>query len=200
MRLPMAIGSGIVMVLGIAIAPGAAGQPKGPDEGRKVYRVQLKDSTRFPKWKVAAFKGTADEKGDHFLLDKLTTLQPVVISLLPGNKDDDIKLAVYKDGWKDAKRETSSTNPQSTVRFRTHGEARIRVSASGPPKPYRLLVMVGAEVKPEVKAAFVPMADYRKRPSGIVVRHALPVPVGRDRASRRGRRRHHNPLVRGQSP
>ena len=98
MRLPMAIGSGIVMVLGIAIAPGAAGQPKGPDEGRKVYRVQLKDSTRFPKWKVAAFKGTADEKGDHFLLDKLTTLQPVVISLLPGNKDDDIKLAVYKDG------------------------------------------------------------------------------------------------------
>lgn len=164
MRRSMALTATLAFALAFCGPLADAAQPKGPDEGRKVTRLQPKTDADFPGGKVVAMQGSTGDKGHYYIIENLATTQPVTVTLAAQNKGDDIRVAIYKKDWKDVKREgTTGDKGVAVVKFRTHGDARIQVSAKGAAKPYRMLVAVGDDVKPRANPAFMPEDEYQRK-------------------------------------
>ena len=148
------------ILLGVALASFAAAPPSEP----KVLKIEPHAWEGSRHVKVARIESAADEKGEHFLLSGLTTLQPVAVGVEAKNPGDIFTLTLFKDGWKDPKREVStSTAPLAVSEFRTYGDARILVTSASGKKPFVLRVVVGDEVRRPMKPAYVPMDEYRIR-------------------------------------
>jgi hypothetical protein len=138
----------------------AAAPPSGP----KAFKIEPKAWAESKHAKVAKIAGIADDKGQRFVLQGLTTLQPVVLSVEAKNPGDTFTLSVFKSGWKDAKRQVSTaTTPLAVTEFRTYGDAQILVASASGAKPFVLRVVVGEEASRPMRAAFVPMGEYRRR-------------------------------------
>jgi hypothetical protein len=142
----------------------AASARAAPAPEPKVYRIEPKALAQAPSVKAAVMKGTADAEGHRYLLSNLNTLQPILVSLEGVNPGDEFTLTVYKEGWKEPKREASTRDGGvARVRFRTYGDAHLRVASSSGSKPYQLLVTIGPELRPPIAPVFVPMPEYRQR-------------------------------------
>jgi LPXTG-motif cell wall-anchored protein len=151
------IALGIVLLLQAAVAIGAA--PAEP----KTYKLTPQPLPGYEHVKGASYKGTTEARGSRFLLDNLTTRQPVIVSVTGVDPRDEISLAVFKKGWKEAKRAAATRDGQPAIaRFRTYGEAQILVSSASP-RPFVIHVTVGDEIVPRAEPAFMPMDQYRKK-------------------------------------
>lgn len=144
----------------VAFGPFAAGLPPEP-KATKIEPHAWEGSKRV---KVARIEGSADEKGERYVLTNLTTLMPVAIGVEAKNPGDTFTLSLFKSGWKDAKRQVStSASPLAVSEFRTYGDVQVLVTSASGKKPFVLRVVVGQEARRPMKAAYVPMDEYRKR-------------------------------------
>lgn len=143
-----------------AVASFAAGPPSEP-RALKIEPHAWEGSKRV---KVARIEGTADEKGERYVLTNLTTLMPVAVGVEAKNPADTFTVTLFKSAWKDAKRQVStSTSPLAVSEFRTYGDVQILVTSTSGRKPFVLNVVVGQEAKRPMKPAYIPMTEYRSR-------------------------------------
>lgn len=133
-------------------------------EKRKAYNLELKAIPELKNGKIVAVEGTADPTGDRFMLKNLFILQPVAVTVLAKNKNDDIRIQLAKDRWDERVQEGSTKGVGSrTFKFRTQGDLRITVRSPQGRSPYHLVVWAGNEVKPEMKSAFKTPAKRGER-------------------------------------
>jgi hypothetical protein len=148
----------------LALSTTSALTAAGPPPEIRAHTIQLQAAAGYTHAKVAKFEGHADEKGERFLLTNLLTTQPVVLSVEAQNPGDRLTLSVFKNGWKDPKRQVSTGDrPMAATEFRTSGDAEIQVTSAEGSRPFVLRAVVGNGARPPMKAAFMPMDQYRQR-------------------------------------
>ncbi|HXF81094.1 MAG TPA: hypothetical protein VN598_19650 [Usitatibacter sp.] len=126
------------------------------------WKLDLKPDPSLPNGRVAIVKAASTAEGQHYLIENVFVLQPVVLTLVAANAGDALKLVLGKDRWDENLRE-AATGPdgKAIVKLRTQGEVRMTVSGEAG-KPYYLIAWVGDEVKPDLAPVVTPMDDYRK--------------------------------------
>lgn len=128
-----------------------------------IYKLYLKELPQLPHGKSIAIEGTTDKNGDHFLVEALSVLQPVAVTLITNQVEEPLTLTLHKDRWDEIQRSaTTGQTGRCTEKFRTQGDTQIRVSTDGPPRSYYLVVWVGEEVEPDIPSPFISMAAYEK--------------------------------------
>ena len=128
----------------------------------QVFRLEPRKVSDIPEGKAVLINGKAGPKAHRFLLDGLTVYTPVVVTLRPVRKGDDVRLKIGKVSWEESLRSGSTRDGQVSFKFRTEGEFLISVDAAKADLPYKLLVWVGDEVKVAPPPAVVPKSQLEK--------------------------------------
>lgn len=147
----------------VAFAQSAIDPPKLPGDQPQVPILKLVADRAVPNGKVAAIAGTVDGEGVRFAIASLSILQPVVIALFAGSPADDVKLTLFKKGWKEPRQAGSTgTDGQVVFNFRTEGGVNILVQSSGPVRPFYLVAWAGDEIRPHsMKDVIVTPAQFK---------------------------------------
>ncbi|OQA34537.1 MAG: hypothetical protein BWY57_00393 [Betaproteobacteria bacterium ADurb.Bin341] len=132
-----------------------------------VFRLVPKAESSLPSGKFVAVQGSAGTAGEKFVLENLSILQPVEVTLLAKDDRAELKLQLGKFDWKNPDRSGSTKGSGSaTFHVRTEGDLKIQVSASQPETPYQLAVWVGDEVQPPMSPAFVSKERFKGKSLG----------------------------------
>ena len=132
----------------------------------KIYKITPEAIPGSIHVKGAAYAGTTEATGTRFVLANLNTRQPVVVSVIGVDPNDEFSLAVFKeaDAWKAPKREAKTIGGKPAVAmFRTYDRAHILVTSSVAARAFEIRVAVGDEIVPRAKAAFMPMDQYQQK-------------------------------------
>ncbi len=119
------------------------------------FRIVLKKIPELDKGKIMMAEGTAGPEGVKFVSENLSILQPVIVTVLAKNPDDDVRVQLSKYRYDQADRKGSTKGSGIyTTKLRTQGDLKVVVSAPTP-TPFQLLVWVGDEVKRPMKSVVV---------------------------------------------
>ena len=159
--------TGLVLAAALA-AVAAAPLTLAADPQPKVIRLEPKKMDGVDVGKAVVVKGGAGPKPHRFALEKLTFQTPVVVALRPVNKGDEVSVKIAKYAWNQPDRQGSTSGELLRYAFRTEGEFQISVDAKKPNTPYRLLVWVGDEIKPQLRPVVVKASEFtgKKESSG----------------------------------
>ncbi|MFT3699617.1 MAG: hypothetical protein QM831_41095 [Kofleriaceae bacterium] len=144
------------------MAGSSSAAPHADDREKPALELTLAPDSHLPNGKVQVVTSDSKPEGDQFFIDNIFVLQPIAITLVADNPDDEITLIIGKDRWDETLR-TQKTGPGKksvTEKFRTQGEVRMTVKAEGPPKPYHLVAWVGDEVQPQLAPVITSMKTY----------------------------------------
>lgn len=129
-------------------------------------RLQPKQQAGIDRGKAVVVKGEAGKVPQRFLLDGITYMMPVAVALRPVSKGDEVALSVTKYAWNQPLRQGDTDGDILRYLFRTEGEFQVSVTAKQEGTPYRLLVWVGDETKPELKPVVVKASEYEGDKAG----------------------------------
>ena len=132
-----------------------------------VLRLEPKKMSGVDQGKAVVVKGAAGATAHRFVVEKLTYQMPVAVAVRPVNKGDEINLKVTKYAWNQPLRAGSTDGDLLRYAFRTEGEFQIAVDAKKPQTPYRLMVWVGDETKPEFTPVVVKASEHETQRSGF---------------------------------
>lgn len=150
-----------LLVLTAAFAATAA-EPPEP----KVFRLEPKKMAGIEHGKAVVVKGEAGQQPHRFLIDGVTSLMPVTVLLRPVRDGDQVGIRLTKYGWNQPLRSGETRGEPVNFKIRTEGEFQISVDAKQDKTPYRLLVWVGDEVKPELTPVVVKASEYGRGKGG----------------------------------
>jgi hypothetical protein len=136
-------------------APGWAAQTPP-----KVIRLEPKKMAGVDQGKAVVVKGAAGTTAHRFVVDKLTYQMPVAVVLRPVNKGDEVGLKVTKYAWNQPLRAGSTEGDLLRYTFRTEGEFQVAVDAKKAQTPYRLMIWVGDETKPEFAPVVIKASEF----------------------------------------
>jgi len=123
------------------------------------YRLDLKAIPELEQGKIAMAEGTAGPGGVRFVAENLSILQPVVVTVLAKDPDDDVRVSLSKYRYDESDRSgTTKGEGMYTTRLRTQGDLKVVVS-SPDPKPFQLVVWAGDEVAREMPPVIVSDPD-----------------------------------------
>jgi hypothetical protein len=139
--------------------------PSGAQEAEDkipIYRLDPIERADIPEGKAAFVSGNAGSIPDRFFLENLYMLKPISVTVRAVNPGDDVRVKITKWKFDDVLREGSTAgNQQVLLKFRTHGEFQISVTADKPNTPYKMVVWVGPDMKPKSKPLFVPQSEFK---------------------------------------
>jgi Spy/CpxP family protein refolding chaperone len=136
----MRLRTSLLVAAALLLAAPATAQPS--------YRLQLEKPEWLRDGRLVVMGGVSDPKGHRVFLEHLSILQPVTAVLWTLDDADDVELALAKDRFDDIVVAGRSGGQGGVVhQVRTEGDLRFIVRAAGEPKPYRMLVWVGDEVR-----------------------------------------------------
>jgi hypothetical protein len=154
------LGVYVSVALGMFAASAAAQQADVARQARAVndptaYRIQFKPHPDLKNGKIAMIEGTAGPQGMRFVAEYLSILQPIVVTVLSKDPNDDVRVALSKYRYDEADR-TGTTKGEGmfTTQLRTQGDLKIVVS-SQERKPFQLVVWAGDEVERPMKPVLV---------------------------------------------
>ena len=151
----LALRLSFLLLLAACFAASAADPPEP-----KVFRLEPKKMAGIDHGKAVVVKGEAGQQPHRFLIDNLTSLMPVTVLLRPVRDGDQVGIKLTKYGWNQPLRSGETRNEPVSFKIRTEGEFQISVDAQQDRTPYRLLVWVGDEVKPELVPVVVKASEY----------------------------------------
>lgn len=140
----------------------------------RVFRLEPKKMAGIEHGKAIVVKGDAGSEPHRFLLDGLSSSMPIVVWLRPVHRGDEVALRLTKYAWNQALREATTDGKPVSFKFRTEGEFQISVSAKQAKAPYRMLVWVGEEVKPDFTPVVVKASEFKDgKPGGSLLPWAI---------------------------
>jgi len=147
-------------LLAAALAPSPAtaqGNAKPPTS----YRLEPTPVPDIEHGRAAMVRGSAGRTAHRFYLEHLHMMVPVTVTLRPLTRDANLKLEIGKYPWEPPLRQGEVRDGrQASFSFRTQGEFQVSVSSPQEGTPYKLLVWVGDELKPQLKPVVVPASQY----------------------------------------
>ncbi|KAB8164035.1 hypothetical protein [Marilutibacter maris] len=146
----------VAMLVVLAPVPAAAQETGKP----MTIRLEPKAMDGIDMGKAVVVKGLAGPTPQRFLLDGISYMNPVGVVVRPVETGDEIALAVTKYAWNQPLREGATDRDPLRFLFRTEGEFQVSVSAEDAGTPYRLLVWVGDETKPDFAPVVVEASAY----------------------------------------
>jgi hypothetical protein len=129
------------------------------------YRLEPKPMKGIERGKATVVKGEAGSQPHRFVIDGLNMNMPVSVVVRPVRARDEVSLRLTKYAWNQPLREGTAQGKPLAFKFRTEGEFQIAVSSAKASTPYRLLVWVGDEVKPELRPVIVKASEYKGQPA-----------------------------------
>jgi hypothetical protein len=137
------------------------GLPKSTDP--KIHAINLRTVPYLKDGKIAIVQGAVDGSGYRFVVENLDVLQPVAVTVLGADPNDEVNLRLAKKSWDESAREGSTRGSgERTFKVRTHGDMRIVVTSKEGLKPFQLVVWAGDERQvpiPPIFATGVTAAD-----------------------------------------
>ena len=127
----------------------------------RIYKLEPRKVSDIPQGKAVLIDGETGAASHRFLIDQLTVYTPIVVTLRPVRKGDDVRLKIGKTSWEEALRSGNTKDGQVSFKFRTEGEMLISVDGASPKLPYKLLVWVGDEVKVDPPPAVLPKSQLK---------------------------------------
>lgn len=143
----------------------------------KTYRLDLKKMKGIEHGRTAVVKGEAGTQPHRFYVEGLNMNMPVTVLLRPVRAADEVALRLTKYAWNQPLREGTAKGEPLGFKFRTEGEFQIAVS-SAKPAPYRLLVWVGDEVKPDLRPIVVKASEFGAKKDSFAASPVLWVIAG----------------------
>lgn len=121
----------------------------------KVFRIELKKIPELDKGKIMMAEGTAGPDGVKFVGTNFSILQPLIVTVLARNPDDDVRVQLSKYRYDQADRKGSTKGSGIyTTKLRTQGDLKVVVSAPTP-TPFQLVVWAGDEIERAIKPVVV---------------------------------------------
>jgi hypothetical protein len=149
----------LASILLLSLSQVSAAQPS-------TIKLALKATPEIKNGKIAMVEGATELAGHLFVVESLTILQPVTITVIAKNAADDIRLELFKYFWdKPAREGSTKVAGHHTFKIRTQGELGIVVTSAQERRPYQLIVWAGDEVRPPMKPVLVSTSRYRKQSS-----------------------------------
>ena len=134
----------------------AHAQNPDPNDKTEVHPLTLAKHAQFPNGRIAMVEGEAGPEGVRLVVNQLSILQPAAVALVPFDKNDDLRLAIWKYAEDDDKHEASTRGDgYASFQFRTEDDLQLRIVSPGGPKRYRLAVWAGDEVELPMPSPFV---------------------------------------------
>lgn len=125
----------------------------------KAFRIEFKKIPELPKGRISLAEGTAGPDGVKFVAEHLSILQPVVVTVLAKNADDDVQVRLSKYRYDQADRSGSTQGTGTyTTKLRTQGDLKVVVTAARP-TPFQLVVWAGDELQPELPPVVITDPD-----------------------------------------
>lgn len=154
------------LLLACAAAPSRA-DAQGPADSASVHELTLEERPEIRNGRIAMVEGVAGPEGVRLMVGKLSILQPVAVTLVSSQPQDDLRLSLWKYAEPAVAREGSTRGSGLlTFQFRTEDDLQLRIVSPGGPRPYRLAVWAGDEVEPAVASPFVPQSRFRGESAG----------------------------------
>jgi hypothetical protein len=144
----------------------------------KTYRLDLKKMKGIEHGRTAVVKGEAGRQPHRFYVEGLNMNMPVTVLLRPVRAADEVALRLTKYAWNQPLREGTAKGEPLALKFRTEGEFQIAVSSAKRATPYRLLVWVGDEVKPDLRPDDVKASEFGAKQEGSAASPVLWVIAG----------------------
>lgn len=144
-------------LLPVALAPLA--QAADGDKPATI-RLEPKRQPGIDRGKAVVVKGEAGKVPQRFLLDGITYMMPVAVALRPVEAGQEVSMNVTKYAWNQPLRQGSSDGDVLRYLFRTEGEFQVSVTSEREGTPYRLLVWVGDETKPDLAPVVVRASEF----------------------------------------
>lgn len=129
-------------------------------EEPKPIRLEPREMAGVDRGKAVVVKGEIGRDPQRFLLEGISYMHPVAVALRPVNKGDELSMSITKYAWDRPLRQGETDGEILRYVFRTEGEFQVTVSAGADATPYRLLVWVGDEVRPEMAPVVVKASEY----------------------------------------
>lgn len=131
------------------------------DPPARAYRLEPGVVPDLPAGRASMVRGTASPAPQRYYVEHMHMMVPVVVTLRPLERNARLDLAVGKYPWEPPLRQgTVRDGEPVSFRFRTQGEFQVTVSSPQEGTPYKLLVWVGDEVKPQLAPVVVPASQY----------------------------------------
>lgn len=148
------------VLLGLLLAVPLANAQAPAAAAPGIIRLDPKPMEGLKHGRAVVVKGKAGPEGHRFMLDKLTMMMPVTVALRPTRDGDALDLQLSKYAWNQPLRQGGTTGETLRFHIRTESEFQITVSAREAGTPYRLLVWVGDEVKPQMRPVVVKASEF----------------------------------------
>lgn len=145
---------------------GAPAITNGQEPKINVIRLEPKKMEGVEQGKAVIVKGAAGPQAHRFLIDQVTYMMPIAVAVRPVNKGDDVGLKITKYAWNQPLREGRTDGDILRYAFRTESEFQVSVDAKKTGTPYRLMVWVGDETKPQFAPVVVKASEYQGEKSG----------------------------------
>lgn len=150
-----------ILVYLLALSVAAWMSPAHP--ALETHRLELNEIDGLENGRLTLVEGESTPDGHGFLLENLSILQPVAVTLFTADPEPAVDVTLAKYHWDNGLRSASTVEGTPvTFRIRTQGELRILVSGARP-QPYKLLVWTGDEVEPPMEPVVVSMDRYESR-------------------------------------
>ncbi len=146
---------------------GAAAQDdSAPEEGAKLYGVELEPKDEFPNGKAQYLEARADATGHQYKVDGTYPDQPILVSVLTRDPADEVRVRLTKISFDEPDRDETTTGAtRLDFGFRTFDGFKIWVTADKPTE-YQLIVWVGDPIVEALPPVAVPASQYVEPATG----------------------------------
>ena len=161
-RRPRRNTAGWAALVAVALALAVTGLPATAQDGRKQMTIRLEPRPMdgVAQGRAVVVKGLAVPTPQRFLLDGISYMNPVGVAVRPVEAGDEVALSITKYAWNQPLREGRTDDDPLRFVFRTEGEFQVSVSAGDAGTPYRLLVWVGDETRPDFAPVVVGASEF----------------------------------------
>ena len=151
-----------IVLLGLVLAVPLASAQAPPAAKPNIIRLEPKAMEGLEHGRAVVVKGKVGPEGHRFLLDQLNMMMPVTVALRPTRRGDEVRLQLSKYAWNQPLRDGETSDRILKFQIRTESEFQITVTGEEPGTPYRLLVWVGDEVKPQMRPVVVKASEFKQ--------------------------------------
>lgn len=151
----------LVTVLTVAALAAGLSPVAAQDDGRPMtIRLEPAVMDGVNPGEAVVVKGLAGPVPQRFLLDNISYMNPIGVAVRPVKAGNRIGLSITKYAWNQPLRQGNTDRDVLRYLFRTEGEFQISITAEQAGTPYRLLVWVGDETKPDFAPVVIKASEF----------------------------------------
>jgi hypothetical protein len=147
-----------ILLPAMTFAAAALGAACAYAEDAKPIVIETKADPRVPNGTLADLSGFTDDKGPLMKLEGLSIFQPVFVTIVSGDVATHLRVKISKPDGQDIIFEGATGEKGSVAaKFRSQGEAWIKVTSPGGRKKFSIIAWVGDIVPPRIQSALRPI-------------------------------------------